>query len=93
MRTYYQAIRGQLDAHPLHVISRVLDGINAGGISKMLFYHASNIEGLKEILPLSESKNKEDKDKVAQSRFWAKYYPEAWKMAEESAIFGSGGAV
>jgi hypothetical protein len=27
----------------------------------MLFYHASNIEGLKEILPLSESKNKEDK--------------------------------
>ena len=31
----------------------------------MLFYHASNIEGLKEILPLSESKNKEEKDKVA----------------------------
>jgi len=31
----------------------------------MLFYHASNIEGLREILPLSESKNKEDKDKVA----------------------------
>jgi len=31
----------------------------------MIFYHASNIEGLKTILPLSESKNKADKDKVA----------------------------
>jgi len=31
----------------------------------MKFYHASNIKGLKEILPLSESKNKEDKEKVA----------------------------
>jgi len=31
----------------------------------MQFYHASNIKGLKKILPLSESKNKEDKDKVA----------------------------
>ena len=31
----------------------------------MQFYHASNIKGLKEILPLSESKNKDDKDKVA----------------------------
>ncbi|MCL2199357.1 MAG: hypothetical protein FWB80_10570 [Defluviitaleaceae bacterium] len=31
----------------------------------MMFYHASNIEGLKKILPLSESKNKEEKDKVA----------------------------
>ena len=31
----------------------------------MIFYHASDIEGLRKILPLSESKNKEEKDKVA----------------------------
>jgi len=31
----------------------------------MPFYHASNIGGLKKIFPLSESKNKDDNDKVA----------------------------